>query len=201
MSVSETFPWPEELPILRSTGSLLRVLEGSDVPALYEIFGDPEVMRYWSSPPLDSAQAAGNLLDKIHLGFSDRRLFQWGFADSNAGTVIGTCTLLHFEPAHRRCEIGFALARNRWGRGEASRAVAAVVEYAFSVLDLHRIEADVDPRNSRSLRLLERLGFKREGLLRERYQVNGELQDSAILGLLRSDWCGRALSNPTSRRT
>ena len=200
MSAYETFPWPEQVPTLHSTGLILRRLESSDIPALCEIFGDPEVMRYWSSPPLDSAEAAGDLLDRIHRGFSDRQLFQWGISESNGGTVIGTCTLLHFEPVHRRCELGFALARNRWGRGEASRAVAAVVEFAFSVLDLHRIEADVDPRNSRSLRLLERLGFHREGLLRERYQVNGELQDSAILGLLRSDWRVHALSNPTLQR-
>ena len=117
MTVSETFPWPEKLPALRSTGTVLHRLESSDIPALNEIFGDPEVMRYWSSPPLDSAEATANLLDRIHLGFSDRRVFQWGIADSNSGTVIGTCTLLHFEPVHRRCEIGFALARNRWGRG------------------------------------------------------------------------------------
>jgi RimJ/RimL family protein N-acetyltransferase len=175
----------------------LRALESTDVSALHEIFGDPEVMRYWSSPPLASAEAAANLLDRIHLGFSERRLFQWGIADSNAGAIIGTCTLLNFEPAHRRCEIGFALARKRWGRGDASRAVAAVVEFAFNVLDLRRIEADVDPRNSSSLRLLERLGFQREGLLRERYQMSGELQDAAMLGLLRSDWQARALSNPT----
>jgi [ribosomal protein S5]-alanine N-acetyltransferase len=201
MRVSETFKWGEKLPTLRSTGLILRALDGSDVTALYEIFSDPEVMRYWSSSPLDSIQAAANLLDKIHEGFADRRLFQWGIADSDNGTVIGTCTLLHFEHAHRRCEVGFALARKRWGRGEASRAVAAVLEFAFDVLDLHRLEADVDPRNSRSLRLLERLGFQREGVLRERYQVNGELQDTAFLGLLRSDWRTGSLSNLTLERT
>ena len=194
MSVSETFIWGEKLPTLRSTDLILRALDGADVTALYDIFSDPEVMRYWSSSPLDSLQAAANLLDKIHVGFADRRLFQWGIADIDTARVIGTCTLFHFEHAHHRCEIGFALARNRWGRGEASRAVATVLEFAFGVLDLHRIEADVDPRNSKSLCLLERLGFQREGVLRERYRVNGELQDTAILGLLRSDWRAGALS-------
>ena len=60
--------------------------------------------------------------------------------------------------------------------------------YAFEVLNFHRIEADVDPRNDASVRTLERLGFQREGYLRERWQVNGEIQDAFFYGLLRPDW-------------
>jgi RimJ/RimL family protein N-acetyltransferase len=66
--------------------------------------------------------------------------------------------------------------------------VAAVVAFGFETLNLHRIEADVDPRNERSLRLLERLGFRREGHLRERYCINGERQDAVMMGLLRAEW-------------
>ncbi len=198
---SETFAWGEKLPLLKGPQVTLRALEASDAPALFEVFGDPEVMRYWSTAPLDSVRAAGRLLGEIDAGFSARRLFQWGIADRDTGTIVGTCTLLRMEQAHRRSEVGFALARSRWGRGEAFRAVAMVLAFAFNALALHRIEADVDPRNERSLRLLERLGFRREGVLRERYQVNGEVQDSAILGLLRSDWLAGALSNSTVQLT
>ena len=66
------------------------------------------------------------------------------------------------------------------------------MQFAFEELGLHRVEADVDPRNARSLRLLERLGFQQEGLLRERYHVSGEIQDAALLGLLRTDWSGKS---------
>jgi RimJ/RimL family protein N-acetyltransferase len=67
-------------------------------------------------------------------------------------------------------------------------ALQATLGYAFHILDLHRIEADVDPRNQASIKTLERLGFQREGLLRERWQVGGEIQDSLFYGLLRRDW-------------
>jgi RimJ/RimL family protein N-acetyltransferase len=67
-------------------------------------------------------------------------------------------------------------------------ALHALLGFAFDVLDLHRIEADVDPRNVPSIRTLERLGFQREGYLRERWQVNGEIQDALFYGLLRPDW-------------
>jgi len=69
-----------------------------------------------------------------------------------------------------------------------SEALQALLAYAFEGLALHRIEADVDPRNSASIRTVERLGFQREGYLRERWQVNGEIQDTVFYGLLRPDW-------------
>ena len=132
--------------------------------------------------------AAGGLLREIHDHFRARTLFQWGIAPRAGGAVLGTCTLFRWEARHRRAEIGFALGRARQGKGFGTEAVGLLVAFAFQVLGLHRLEADADPRNEPSLRLLERLGFRREGYLRERYHVNGEVQDSVLLGLLRPEW-------------
>jgi RimJ/RimL family protein N-acetyltransferase len=63
-----------------------------------------------------------------------------------------------------------------------------MIQFTFERLDLRRIEADADPRNAASIRVLERLGFQREGLLRERYIQLGEVQDAMMFGLLRRDW-------------
>ena len=92
---------------------------------------------------------------------------------------------------HRRCEIGYALGAAHWGRGLAQEALALALEQAFGVLGLNRIEADIDPRNLASVRLVEALGFRREGELRARYHVGGEIQDSLIYGLLASDRAAR----------
>lgn len=185
MSASESFEWGEKLPTLSGNGFELRALESSDVGELYEIFGDPEVARFWTRSPFDSIQVAADFLAEIHDGFARRQLFQWGIADARSEKVLGTCTLFHFDHDLWRCEVGFAVGRRWWGQGIGSRAVATVLRFAFDVLGVHRVEADADPRNERSLRLLERLGFEREGLLRERYRVNGEIQDAVVLGLLR----------------
>jgi RimJ/RimL family protein N-acetyltransferase len=67
-------------------------------------------------------------------------------------------------------------------------ALSALLDYGFTELNLNRVEADTDPRNERSARLLERLGFSKEGLFRERFIVDGEVSDSAMYGLLRRDW-------------
>jgi len=183
-----TYDWGERLPTLGGQRLTLRWLGEGDVPALLDIFSDVEVMRYWSSPPLAGHAEAADLLRSIHQGFRERSLFQWGIDVPQEPSIVGTCTLYHLSHAHRRAEVGFALGRRHWGRGIASGAVATLIEFAFGTLDLHRLEADADPRNERSLRLLERQGFRREGHLRERYHVGGEIQDAVILGLLRGEW-------------
>jgi len=182
------FGWGNELPTLRGDGVSLRALHASDVEALFEIFGDPEITRYWSRSPLSSLRAAEEFLDEIHAGFEARRLFQWGIELGATGEVVGTCTLFNWDREHLRCELGFALGRKWWGQGIGFHAVSTVLRFAFEALEVHRVEADADPRNERSLRLLERCGFKREGVLRERYFVNGEVQDAVVLGLLRAEW-------------
>ncbi len=176
------------LPTLYTERLTLRWLASADVPALYAIFSDPQVTRFWSSPPLRDLAAAEALLREIEHCFERRTLFQWGIARRSDDQVVGTCTLASLSAAHRRAELGFALGCAHWRHGYIAEALPAVVSFAFEQLDLHRLEADVDPRNSASLRALERLGFRREGYMRERYHVNGELQDAVLYGLLRSEW-------------
>jgi RimJ/RimL family protein N-acetyltransferase len=166
----------------------LRWLTSADVPALYEIFSDPDVTRYWSSAPLPDLVAAEALLTEIHEAFARRTLLQWGIARPADDRVVGTCTLAGLTPEHRRAELGFALERRQWGRGYMAEALPAVVGFAFDQLGLHRLEADVDPQNHPSIRALQRLGFRREGYLRERYHLGGEIQDAILYGLLRPEW-------------
>jgi len=176
------------LPTLAAERLELRWLEAGDVPALFEVFSDPQVMRYWSSPPLCDLAAAKDLLGEIHAHFATKDLFQWGVVLRTTGSVVGTCTLAHVDPDNLRAEIGFALARAHWGKGLVGEALRTLIGFAFGELGLRRLEADVDPRNERSVRTLERLGFVREGLLRERWFVAGEVQDSALFGLLKREW-------------
>jgi [ribosomal protein S5]-alanine N-acetyltransferase len=176
------------LPILETPRLRLRWLRDADVPALFEVFGDQEVCRYWSRPALGDPAEARALLEEIRLGFKSRTLSQWGIAALENDRVVGTCTLTSFSLEHRRAEIGFALGRRHWGQGYAGEALPALLDHAFGALDLRRIEADVDPRNARSIRALERLGFQREGLQRQRYLMNGEVQDAVMYGLLSAEW-------------
>lgn len=176
------------LPTLEGERVRLRWMTRDDAPALFEVFSDPEVTRYWSSPPLSDLAGAIQLVADVHELFEQRRLFEWGIALREGGPLLGACTLLQLDSLHRRAELGFAIGRAAWGRGIARDAVERLIEFAFVELGLERLEADVDPDNERSLRLLERQGFRREGLLRERWRTFGEPRDAVFLGLLRREW-------------
>ena len=191
------FAGADHLPTIPTPRLRLRWLTAGDVPALAAIFGDPAVCRYWSRPPLRDPAEARALHDEIVRGFADRTLLQWGIAERETDAVVGTCTLASLSTEHRRAEVGFALARATWGRGYVAEALPALLGVAFGTLDLHRLEADVDPRNGASIRALERVGFEREGYLRERYHLQGELQDPVLYGLLRLDWEARRSAGAT----
>jgi ribosomal-protein-alanine N-acetyltransferase len=176
------------LPTIDANRISLRWISNQDVDALYDIFSDPEVMRYWSTPPLPDRDAAVDLMNEIQEGFRQQTLLKWGIARRTDDALIGTTTLYNLDFSNRRAEMGYALGREHWGQGYMAEALQALLAYCFDVLDLRRIEADVDPRNAASIQTLERLGFQREGLLRERWEVDGEIQDALFYGLLREEW-------------
>ncbi len=184
------YEWGAELPRLTGKRLELSGLTQRDAPAIFEIFGDPEVVRYWSSPPFTELSEANKLITETRELFKSRQLFQWGVRLRESGKVIGTCTLYQWSQPHARAEIGFALGSSSWGQRLATEAVELLIGFSFEALEVRRLEADVDPRNEASLRLLEGQGFQREGLLRERWRTHGEADDAVFLGLLRREWAG-----------
>lgn len=136
-------------------------------------------------------EEAGEHMQIGHDNFRAHRAFNWGVADLSSDKLIGTSTLFNFHLESRRAEIGYALHRDRWGKGYMQEALTALLNYAFDEMNLYRVEADVDPRNAGSIRTVERLGFTQEGYLRQRWQVAGEIQDALFFGLLKPEWEAR----------
>jgi RimJ/RimL family protein N-acetyltransferase len=178
------------LPTLVGERVRLRAVADADVPALLEVFGDPAVARYLGIAQLRDLDDARRMVDGIRDGARSGDLFQWALTAGIDDRLLGTCSLARISWTAERAEVGFAIGAAHWGRRLASAGVALLVDFAFRELGFHRLEADVDPRNEASLRLLDRLGFRREGHLRERHKVGDERQDSVMLGLLAPDWNG-----------
>jgi RimJ/RimL family protein N-acetyltransferase len=175
-------------PALAGSRVGLRAPRTADADALFAVFSDPAVMRYWSRPPMTERAEAEAQLARWDAGFASRGGISWAITLGEADEALGSCSLFRIDPDHRRAEIGYVLRADHWGRGLALEAASLLLDWAFGPLDLHRVEADVDPRNAASLRLLHRLGFASEGLLRERYFVAGEITDTRMLGLLAREW-------------
>ena len=175
-------------PELRGTRLRLRGPRAGDAAAVFTLFADPAVMRYWSRPPMTTLGEAEGLVVEILEAFEQRTMLNWVIVGRDDDAVIGTCTLFQFDPRHHRAEVGYALRSDKWGAGLAREAVTLALDWAFDTLQLHRIEADIDPRNDASRVLLHRLGFASEGLLRERYFIGDEVSDTEIFGLLAEEW-------------
>lgn len=167
---------------------LLRALVPADAAAMFAVFSDPEVVRYWSSTPWTGMEKAHQFVANAEEDWLSGAGLRFGIEVAATGELAGQVALHHFDQDNRRCEVGYALARQHWRQGYLTEALGAVLEHGFTALDLNRVEADIDPRNAASAKPLERLGFRQEGLLRERWIVGGEICDTAFYGLLRRDW-------------
>lgn len=170
----------------------LRPLREADAQSVYAIRSDPQVMRYHSSAPWTSIEPAIALIARDTAAMASGEQLRLGLTIAANTTLVGSCCLFDLDRANRRAEIGYELHRSHWGYGYMHEALQALLDFAFSTMLLNRIEADIHPDNLASARTLERLGFQREGLLRERWFVEGEVSDTVLYGLLQRDWVSRA---------
>ena len=169
----------------------LRPLGHADAAALFAIFSDPRVMRYWSTPPWSGSEQARTFVEHDIEAMRAGDYLRLGLERRGDLQLIGQCTLFDPKRSSRRAELGYALDARAWGHGYMHEALCALLDHGFAEMKLNRVEADIDPRNAASARSLERLGFVREGLLRERWIVEGAVSDSALYGLLARDWRAR----------
>lgn len=144
-------------------------------------------MRYWSGPVWTDETRGSAMVARDHdPGLKDH--LRLGIELAESGDLIGTCALFDINDPCGRAELGYMLGSFAWGQGYMFEALRAFISHAFSEMNLRRIEADTDPRNESSLRLLASLGFVKEGHFRERWVVGEEVSDSAMFGLLRREW-------------
>lgn len=166
----------------------LRWVTADDATGLLAIFCDPEVTRYWSSEPWTGIEQARDAIDQAVAGYAEGSSLRFAIELAEQPGMIGQVSLHKFVDGSRRCEIGYALARPYWAQGYIGEALRGVLDYGFRELELNRVEADIDPNNIASARVLERLGFRKEGYMPERWIVHGEPADTVYYGLLRRYW-------------
>ncbi len=173
---------------LRTERLLLRPSRENDAAALFGTFSDARVARYLSRPPWPDIGVARERIARDIKALPEGDYLCLMLERAVDGRLIGECSLFGFSEQCRRAELGYALAAEAWGHGYMHEALSTFLGFGFAELGLNRVEADIDPRNEASARALERLGFVKEGHLRERWIVAGEVSDSGLYGLLRADW-------------
>jgi ribosomal-protein-alanine N-acetyltransferase len=174
------------LPSIIETARLrLRPFGLQDVAAVLSYATDPEWARYLPVPqPYTKENAEQFIAGQVLLDRERHR----AWAIEHAGAVKGGINI-RFDFDNRVGEMGYSMARSHWGQGLTTEAAQAVLDAAFvAYVDLKRIRAMADARNTGSLRVMEKIGMIREGTLRQNRVVRGESIDEVWCGILRSEW-------------
>ncbi len=177
-------------PVRLSTARLvLREYVEDDVAAVHAYAGDPEMTRYMAWGPNTERDTREFIREaSAARAAAPRLIYDLAVTLRDGGRLMGGCGLRISEPRHRGGFIGYILHRDAWGRGYASEAAGALVDFGFGTLGLHRIYAVCDPANAASARVLEKLGMRREGLLREHRWEKGRWVDELLYALLEREW-------------
>jgi ribosomal-protein-alanine N-acetyltransferase len=173
----------EQFPVIETERLILRELRVDDDRALYPMFADAEMMRYWGTPH-DSLARTTVMVTSIIDAYRAQTGIEWAVTRKPTGEVIGKVCHHRWMKEHFRSEMGYILAKEHWGHGFVHEALRAIIAFGFAVMKLHSIEAQLDPKNVRSVRVLEKLGFVKEAHLTENYFVHGGFVDTAIYSLL-----------------
>jgi len=170
--------------ILKTERLNLRPLEAEDAAAIHLMMSDAEVMAFWDSEVIDDPALTLDVVERQLDEAARDEARYWTMQLAADGGSLGLCDLSEIDRRHSRADVGFMVARRYWGGGYTFEAMHAVIGHAAQGLRLKRLQARTHLGNVRSMRLLDRLGFKREGLLRGYVERDGERRDCVLFGLL-----------------
>jgi RimJ/RimL family protein N-acetyltransferase len=175
-------------PTLRTARLRLRPFTNADAEVLFALHSNAYVLRFWDAPPWSDRTRAERFIAACHRMAEEGSGARLAIDRSSDNVFLGWCGLTGWNPDYRSASLGYVLGDEAWGHGYATEAGGELLQWAFDTLDLNRVQAETDTRNAASARVLEKLGFAREGTLREDCIVNGEVSDSWVYGLLRREW-------------
>jgi ribosomal-protein-alanine N-acetyltransferase len=173
-----------EFPTLQTDRLVLRELRAEDVAQAHRMFSDPEVMRYVGKVPHTSVDQSMTFIHRNQALFPARDGIRWAMTRRGSDELIGSCGHWRLYKEHFRSEIGYDLLPAYWGQGLMTEALRAILAFGFTCMGLHSVEAQIDPLNERSRRVLTQLGFTQDGLLRENFYFAGQFTDTAVFTLL-----------------
>lgn len=175
-------------PTLTTDRLRLREMTLQDVTALLKHLGNPEVVKYIDMQPIKTREQANEWLRWMGSYFSARDGLRWGIIRKTDNMFIGSAGIGGWNREARYAEIGYDIAQPYWGNGYATEVTHAIIQFGVNHMNLNRIEADIVAGNDASMRVLEKLGFQQEGILRERVYKDGEYHNVHLFALLSKDF-------------
>ena len=170
-------------PTLHTKRLTLRAHKMEDVNDLWQLRSNDEVRKYLDRPKR-SLKEIEKMIGDIIRNIENNEAITWVINLHGQEKMIGDIGFWRIDRTHHRGEVGYILSPKYWGQGLMSEALQVILKYGFEKMKLHSVEANVNPNNAASIRLLEKAGFKKEAHFTENYYGNGKFLDSAIYSLL-----------------
>lgn len=181
-----------DLPVLETDRLLLRKFTDDDVDAVFDYGRDPDVARFVTWKPHVTHDDARVFVQAAMAHYAAGRIGPWAVVLKGEDRLIGSAGFVNWQPEHARAEVGYALHQSYWGRGLATEALREIARFAFAVMQVNRLVALCDPENVASARVMEKVGMRYEGTLRQNTFVKGAFCTTEIRALLREEWVAAA---------
>lgn len=177
----------KSFPEFESERLLFRKILVSDAKDILLIRSNDDVMRFMDVIRFKSIADAEKMTRSVEESYNKEEGINWGIVEKHSNSFVGYFGFFRIIPEHCRAEIGYALKPEYWGKGYMYETINSMVRFGFENMKLHSIEANVNPDNEKSKKVLEKIGFKKEAYFRENYLFNNKFLDSIIYSLLEKD--------------
>ncbi len=173
-------------PELKTKRLILRRIRKSDANEMFEIYSNEAVMKHFGRNPYKSLHEAEENIKRIKTAFKKGEGIRWAITLKGNDKLIGSAGIWRLMKEHFRGEVGYELSPEYWKKGIMFEALSGIINFGFKKMNLHTIEANLDPKNIASVKLLEKSGFKKEGHTKESFFFNNRFEDTGIYSLIRS---------------
>lgn len=174
-------------PILETDRLLLREITLDDSESIFKCFSNDEVTRFYGQDTLENIEQAEKIVEFFSRNFKENKGIRWGIERKGTKGIIGTVGFNAWSPKHKRAEIGYEIHPEQWRSGYTLEALSKVVSYGFERMGLTRIGAVVFIENEASNKLLTKIGFQKEGVLRDYMHQNSKAHDTNVYSILKND--------------
>jgi ribosomal-protein-alanine N-acetyltransferase len=178
----------KNLPRLETTRLILRKMTMDDLQDVFAYSSDEEVTCFLRWGPHRTLEETESYIREVLREYEEGKDGPWGIEYRQTGRVIGSIHLMAISAQHSKAEIGFVLSRSYWNRGLMSEALTRVLEYSFESIGLNRIEGFCLTDNQAGIGVMEKVGMKQEGVLREYLFQKGAFRDFSVYSMLKRDY-------------
>ena len=178
----------ETFPTLDTGRLLLRQITQEDDNSLLAVLSDEATCEYLTHNAVDDIANIKRMITGMQRFFDEKQRIRWGIARKTDNALIGHCGFFDIDRFNSCAEISYCLKRDLWGQGIMTEAVDAMLRFGFEDYGLNRIVANVIKGNAGSIKVLQKLGFVQEGVLRESLYKNGQYHDLIAFSILKSEY-------------